>query len=87
MDKRVFETKQPGRGLYGIRHGWWVVICLLYVLSPIDLVPELIFAPLGFVDDAGIAAFGIFNFVKWLKARRRRAVSPEPLEAPRLGAG
>ena len=86
MDKRVFESRGPGRGLYGVRHGWWVVICLLYIVSPIDLAPELVLGPFGFADDAGIAAFGIFNFVKWLKARRRQAVSTEPLEAPRLGA-
>lgn len=86
MDKRVFESKQPGKGLYGIRHGWWAVICLLYVLSPIDLAPELIFGPVGLADDAGIAAFGIFNFVKWFRARRQRSSPPSVIEPGRLGA-
>lgn len=30
---------------------------VIYTLVPIDLIPELLLGPLGFVDDAGIWAF------------------------------
>jgi uncharacterized membrane protein YkvA (DUF1232 family) len=70
MDLRSIDTKHPKKGVYGVRYGWWVVICLAYMLSPIDLMPELVLGPLGFADDAGIALFGLYNFMKWLKGRR-----------------
>lgn len=60
------------RGLARIPPGWWVVICLIYLISPIDLMPELILGPMiGLVDDAGILAFAVYNFVLWLRGRRR----------------
>lgn len=39
-------------------------IAIAYFVSPIDLIPEGLFGPLGLVDDIGIAAFvlsGIIN--------------------------
>lgn len=35
----------------------WIVLGILYVLSPIDIIPEAILGPLGFADDAAILAF------------------------------
>ena len=32
----------------------YLVLGLLYILSPIDIMPELIFGPLGVVDDLGV---------------------------------
>lgn len=40
---------------------------LAYGISPIDIVPELLTGPLGFLDDAGVlvgAAIWIYNIVK-----------------------
>jgi len=34
-----------------------------YVLSPIDLIPELLFGPLGFVDDLLVAAAAVSRIV------------------------
>lgn len=34
-----------------------VLVALLYVLSPVDLVPEAIFAMFGLVDDAAVLVF------------------------------
>ena len=33
----------------------WIMLCLFYILSPIDFVPEAVLGPLGLPDD--IAAF------------------------------
>lgn len=38
------------------------ILLLIYVLSPIDLLPELVLGPIGFVDDA----FAIFFLVYYL---------------------
>jgi len=58
-------VRRPPRGPWGITHGWWVVICAAYIVSPIDLMPELILGPLGIPDDIGMLGFGIWNFVRW----------------------
>ncbi|MGV1037664.1 MAG: YkvA family protein [Candidatus Nanopelagicales bacterium] len=34
-----------------------LVLAIVYILSPIDLIPELIAGPFGLVDD--VAAFGV----------------------------
>jgi uncharacterized membrane protein YkvA (DUF1232 family) len=39
----------------------FAVACALYVLSPIDFMPEAILGPLGFVDDLGAMAAGIMS--------------------------
>jgi uncharacterized membrane protein YkvA (DUF1232 family) len=51
---------------------WWslksrpllvVCLCIIYVISPIDLLPEAFLGPFGLVDDLG-ALFLAFNAVK-----------------------
>ena len=42
----------------------------LYLISPIDLVPEAILGPLGLVDDAGVVAAVALFVYKLVKARR-----------------
>jgi uncharacterized membrane protein YkvA (DUF1232 family) len=36
----------------------WIVAAaaVVYTISPIDLIPELVFGPFGFADDAGVWA-------------------------------
>jgi len=46
-----------------------VIIALLYILSPFDLVPEIVAGPLGLTDD--LAAAGVLA-VTLLRARRSR---------------
>jgi uncharacterized membrane protein YkvA (DUF1232 family) len=36
----------------------------LYVVSPVDLVPEAIFGPLGLVDDLLLAAYALDRLIK-----------------------
>ncbi len=43
-----------------------IVILLIYILSPIDIAPELALGPAGFIDDAialvaGIIAEGVIS--------------------------
>ena len=42
----------------------------LYLISPIDLVPEAILGPLGLVDDAGVVAAVVLFVYKLVQARR-----------------
>jgi hypothetical protein len=79
-----WKSTRPGRGLWGIPHGWWVVIGVLYLLSPIDAIPDFI-PVLGQMDDLGMMVFLAYNAVQWLLGRgaprtpgvRRRAPRPE----------
>ncbi len=72
---RLWKSTRPGRGLWGIPHGWWVVIGVLYILSPIDAIPDFI-PVLGQMDDLGMLVFLAYNAVQWLLARFSR---PRPL--------
>jgi hypothetical protein len=56
-----------GRGLWGLKHSWWVLICLVYIVSPIDAIPDFI-PVLGQMDDLGILAFMIFNAWQWFRS-------------------
>jgi uncharacterized membrane protein YkvA (DUF1232 family) len=42
----------------------------LYLISPIDLVPEAILGPLSLVDDAGVVAAVVLFVYKLVQARR-----------------
>ena len=42
----------------------------LYLISPIDLVPEAILGPLGLVDDAGVVAAVVLFVYKLVKVHR-----------------
>jgi hypothetical protein len=40
--------------------GWVVAIfCGVYCISPIDIMPEAVLGPFGFIDDAGAVVAGI----------------------------
>jgi hypothetical protein len=68
----------PGRGLWGLKHGWWVVICGLYILSPIDAIPDFI-PILGQMDDFGILMFMAYNLVQWFRTREAATCPPNTL--------
>ncbi|MFW7415525.1 YkvA family protein [Demequina sp. SO4-18] len=50
---------------------------VLYTISPVDVIPELFFGPVGFIDDLGL--WGVFVMLAtreknaWEVARRDRA--------------
>lgn len=45
------------------------VLGILYILSPIDLAPELVLGPLGLIDDAGMLVPVLLALRRWQKGR------------------
>ena len=37
-----------------------IVICVIYILSPLDLIPVIPLGSVGLIDDAGVLAFMLF---------------------------
>ncbi len=77
----MWRYRVPPRGLIAM------IGSLVYLASPVDVLPEAIFGPLGLLDDAGVvtaAAVFVYKLVRvkrrleeaGVKGRRRR----EPLE-------
>jgi|GEM_PF-2563845 len=62
-----WKGSAPGRGMWGLKHSWWVLICLVYIVSPIDAIPDFI-PVLGQMDDLGILVFMIFNAWQWFRS-------------------
>ena len=60
----MWRYRIPPRGLFAMG------AAALYLISPIDLVPEAILGPLGLVDDAGVVAAVVLFVYKLVKARR-----------------
>ena len=55
----------------------FLVLCALYVVAPVDLLPEAALGPFGFLDDAGAVCAGWFKFQEALKLRRARLEADE----------
>lgn len=60
----MWRYRIPPRGLVAMGGA------ALYLISPIDLVPEAVLGPLGLVDDAGAMAAAVLFVYKLVKARR-----------------
>jgi uncharacterized membrane protein YkvA (DUF1232 family) len=60
----MWRYRVPPRGLLAMG------AAAVYLISPIDLVPEAILGPLGLVDDAGVLAAAALFVYKLVKARR-----------------
>jgi uncharacterized membrane protein YkvA (DUF1232 family) len=45
-----------------LRHRLLLLLSLVYLISPIDLVPELFLGPLGLTDDLAVAV-GVLKFL------------------------
>lgn len=62
----------------------WVAAAaaVVYTFAPIDLIPELVLGPLGFVDDIGL--WGIFAALfareqhRWMTALDSSVLAPTP---------
>lgn len=57
-DPQENPTEKP-KGLLKI-----ALLVLLYLVSPIDILPEAMLGPLGFVDDAALLAYLIKRFLQ-----------------------
>jgi len=73
----MWRYRIPPRGLFAMG------AAALYLISPIDLVPEAILGPLGLVDDAGVLAAVVLFVYKLVKARQILADSGIELRRPR----
>ena len=60
----MWRYRIPPRGLFAMG------AAAVYLIFPIDLVPEAILGPLGLVDDAGVLAAVALFVYKLVKARR-----------------
>jgi uncharacterized membrane protein YkvA (DUF1232 family) len=60
----MWRYRIPPRGLVAMGGA------AIYLISPIDLVPEAILGPLGLVDDAGVTVTVVLFVYKLVKARR-----------------
>ena len=54
-------------------------VTVLYLLSPIDVLPELFTGPLGFIDDGVLLTIFVTEVVNWLFSKGRgRMTDTEP---------
>jgi uncharacterized membrane protein YkvA (DUF1232 family) len=73
----MWRYRIPPRGLVAMG------AAALYLISPIDLLPEAILGPLGLVDDTGVVAAVVLFVYKLVKARQILADSGIELRRPR----
>jgi uncharacterized membrane protein YkvA (DUF1232 family) len=74
MLKEVSMTKTSVAGLWQIaklNEKLVIIVGLLYILSPIDILPEVILGPLGIVDDGGALLAVIYALTNVLKRQRQ----------------
>lgn len=51
--QKAFEDTRKGR-VWTLRNKLLAVLALLYVISPVDLVPDWLFPLVGWLDDLGV---------------------------------
>lgn len=57
----------------------FVVLCTVYVISPLDVLPEAFLGPFGLVDDFGAAVLGVTTALATINARKQKKPHlPEP---------
>ncbi len=52
LDKRVAQDKKVK-----------LAAAILYFISPLDFLPEMIFGPIGYMDDIALAAYVLNDFI------------------------
>lgn len=58
-----------------------IIAAIVYVLSPLDFIPDI--APIiGWLDDAGVIAFTYKRYKAYKRERSLGHSSPEILDAP-----
>ncbi len=57
-----------------LQHSKWrwfvLLLVLVYIVSPIDLLPEAVFAPIGLIDDSVLLSFIVSALVAVRKERK-----------------
>lgn len=68
------------RGEHKLSPVTWMtaIAAVLYTVTPVDLIPEIVFGPFGFVDDLGFWGVVVMLATReknaWEAARRHHAV-------------
>lgn len=52
-----------------------VLICTVLLVSPVDLLPELVLGPFGLIDDAGYLATGVTYAIFALRHKSMKVLS------------
>merc|ERR1711936_405127 len=55
-----------------IKHIVYALLTALYLFSPVDLLPEAVFGPLGLCDDFVVVAMALLNY--WMDGNRNQTV-------------
>ncbi|WP_139979985.1 YkvA family protein [Nocardioides litoris] len=83
----MWRYRIPPRGLVAM------VGALVYLVSPVDVLPEVVLGPLGLVDDAGVVTVVAVWVYKLVQARRMlegsgiRGRRSRPGEVPPVSRG
>ncbi len=59
-----------------IKKHWLTIFTLTYIISPIDLIPDML-APIGLLDDGGVLLIEIINLIA---KHRKKKEEKEKLE-------
>jgi RING finger protein 170 len=54
--------------LFTFRTGFLVIATVLYLLSPFDIVPEIVFGLIGIVDDLVVVVMMLLAVMSWYRA-------------------
>lgn len=67
----IYRYRVPLRGIAAMAGA------MVYLISPVDVLPEAALGPFGLVDDLGVVgAVGMFVY-RLIQARRQSAASPD----------
>lgn len=64
FDRMTLSWRLMADGRVSLMHKLIPPLALLYVLSPIDFVPEILLGPFGVVDDIGLAILALEFFIR-----------------------
>jgi uncharacterized membrane protein YkvA (DUF1232 family) len=57
-----------------LKENWLLIIGVIYVISPLDLIPEMFFPVVGYADDAVLV--GIELIRRWSKQQKLQNTTP-----------
>jgi uncharacterized membrane protein YkvA (DUF1232 family) len=76
----VGASLRPRHRYDGLRRVTLMAVALLYVVWPLELIPELLLGPVGLIDDAVVigwlAGAVLSETGRFLEWERRRAILP-----------
>ena len=75
----MWRYRVPPRGVVAM------LGALVYLASPVDVLPEVLLGPLGLVDDAGVVTGAAIFVYKLVTVRRRLDAAGVAGRSPRTG--